>query len=363
MRFLYVYPTINKPTGGLKQVRILASLVAELGIETELLRDLEYFRGEGFDDNCFYQIPVPTAPVPFEEARNYVRPDDVLIVTEYLMKRWLAICADWSVRIAVYNQNGFLGLRDSPAASVYRKRVEFVITIANYIGGLSQHIQGLPPERIFFVPLWVYRPPFDLAPELPNRQLAIAYMPRKIPKIGAKVRQLVEQIHPDVPWVPIDGVPEQKVSELLRANKIFFSTQDREGFGLPALEAMGCRSLVCGYAGTGKFRPPYATPNNGLWASDRNIPIAVNVISKAIAIACANSADYRSFLQAGEQTMLQFTKQAELDALRELLEVASTQDYAKRTVPNWSLSADERLFTYQVRSIQFLAGIRDKLKQ
>jgi hypothetical protein len=357
MRFLYVYPTINKPTGGLKQARMLVSLFAELGIETELLRDLAYFQGDSWDDNLFYQIPVPTAPVPFENARDYVRPDDVLIVSEYRMKQSLEICADWPVRITVYNQNGFLSLRDSPAASIYRQRIEFAIVIANYIGGLTQHIHGFPPERIFFVPYWVYRPPFDLAPERLNRQLAVAYMPRKVPQISAKVRQLVEQIHPDVPWVPIDGVPEQKVSELLRANKIFFSVQDNEGFGLPALEAMGCRSLVCGYAGVGKFHPPYATPDNGLWVPDRNIPTAVKAVSQAIDIARANSAEYHAFLKAGEQTMLQFSKQTALEAQRELVQVVSKQCYAQRTSPQWPLSIEERMFTYKVQAIQTLRKV------
>ncbi len=336
---------------------MLVSLFAELGIETELLRDLAYFHGDGWDDALFYQIPVPTAPVPFEKARDYVRPDDVLIVSEYRMKQSLDICANWPVRIAVYNQNGFLSLRDSPATSVYRQRIEFAIVIANYIGGLTQHIHGFPPERIFFVPICVHRPPFDLPPELPNRQLAIAYMPRKVSQISAKVRQLVEQIHPDVPWIPIDGVPEQKVSDLLRANKIFFAAQDREGCALPALEAMGSRTLVCGYTGTGEFRSQYATPNNGLWAPDRHIPAAVKAVSKAISIVRANSAEYQALLKAGEQTILQFSKQTALEAQRELLQVVSTQGYVQRTPPQWPLSIHERMFTYKVKAIQTLRKV------
>ena len=69
MRFFYYYPTMRKPVGGVKQIRLTAMLLTELGVPTFLLRDQSFFApGGGFDDDCFYGVPVPQAPFAFQDA-------------------------------------------------------------------------------------------------------------------------------------------------------------------------------------------------------------------------------------------------------------------------------------------------------
>ena len=61
MRFFYYYPTWNKPSGGNKQIRLMASLLTGLGVETFLLRDRRFFAPGGFDDHAYYRVPVSHA--------------------------------------------------------------------------------------------------------------------------------------------------------------------------------------------------------------------------------------------------------------------------------------------------------------
>jgi glycosyltransferase involved in cell wall biosynthesis len=51
--------------------------------------------------------------------------------------------------------------------------------------------------------------------------------------------------------VPIDGTSEARVAETLRESLCFLALSSREGFGLPAAEAMACGCIVIGYTGNG----------------------------------------------------------------------------------------------------------------
>jgi hypothetical protein len=50
---------------------------------------------------------------------------------------------------------------------------------------------------------------------------------------------------------PIDGMDEGRVAEKLRESLCFLTFSSREGFGLPAAEAMACGCVVVGYTGHG----------------------------------------------------------------------------------------------------------------
>src|SRR5207249_3460840 len=149
MRFLYYYPTWNKPTGGNKQLRLMAALLTELGIENLLLRDRKFFGPDGgFDDNVFYDAPLPLAPFPFEDAGPHLRADDVVILPEVLLETSLPLCRGWRCRLALNNQNGFYGLRYAPSRRLCGKSIEFAIANAPYVAGLCRDFHGIPPERI-----------------------------------------------------------------------------------------------------------------------------------------------------------------------------------------------------------------------
>ena len=349
MRFFFYYPTWNQPSGGNKQLRLMASLFIELGVESYLIRDRRFFvPNGGFDDNFFYGVEIPLAPYKFEEAGVHLGSDDVLILPEVLLKTTLPFCRDWKCRRVLNNQNGFFGLRYAPSSRLCRSAIEFAIANAPYVASLCREFHGIKGERIFEIPCWVTRRPFDLVESGTTRQLAVCYMPRKLPDEGRQVRELVRQTHPDVPWVEIDGLPEAEVAKRFRENLIFFAAQDLEGFGLPALEAMACGCLVTGFAGTAGFAHPYATPHNGLWAPDRNVEAAAAVVRQAIDVIRRGEDRHRQFLAAGRQTAERFTKEPVLKSLRDLLEVVRTKNYSARKNLVRPFSCGEKLYAYRM---------------
>ena len=338
MRFFYYYPTHDKPSGGNKELRLHASLLRGAGVETFLLRDERFFaRPNSFDDDVFYRVPIDLAPVPFERAGDHLKPDDVVILPEVLLRDSLATCAPWNCRVAVNNQNGFYGLRYGPPRALARSRIEFVFAISPYVAALSHHFYGVPRNRIFHVSPWIVRPPFEISEPSADSALAVSYMPRKMPDLVRRVREAVQRTHPDVPWVEIDGVPEPEVARRLRANRVFFVAQDLEGCPLTALEAMTCNAIVAGFPGTANFPHPYATAANGFWVHDRDTAAAADAVGEAIDLARAGGEPYRRMLEAEHATARRYDRESVLEGLREVAAVVANRAYAERMGPRASL--------------------------
>lgn len=334
MRFFYYYPSWDKPSGGNKQLRLQATLLGELGVETFLLRDKAFLtRPASFDDNVFYSVPIPHAPVSFERACDFLSPNDVLVLPEVRLDDWLAVCGGWRCRIAVNNQNGFYGLRYCPPKGVVSNRIEFAIANAPYVAALCRRFYGLPPERIFHVPHWVVRSPFEPTMSATLGEHGVCYMPRKLPNVVRQVKERVERERPGVPWIEIDGVPETEVSQLMRSRRVFFAAQDLEGCPLTALEAMTCGAIVAGFPGTGRFPHPYAKPENGFWVEDRDMVAAVTAVIKAIDLTAMQGNQYQRFVEAGYATAQRFSRIAVETALAELVSTVQNRSYSSRTGP------------------------------
>ncbi|HTU91474.1 MAG TPA: glycosyltransferase [Gemmataceae bacterium] len=348
MRFFYYYPVFRKPTGGLKQIRLMASLLDELGVETYLIRDPSYVPERvDFDDNVYYSVSVKVAPFSWTDAEHYLGAEDVLILPEFQLADILRLCRSWKMRIAVNNQNGFFALQYCPPSRDCSSFIEFAIANAPYVAAISKQYFRLPSERIFLIPHWVARPPFHNA-HRDSRKLAICYMPRKLPQQLRQIRDRILHLHPDVPWVEIDGMPEIEVAKRYRENRLFFAAQDTEGCPLTALEAMTCGSLVVGYPGTASFPHPYATPANGIWVTDRDIDKAVTAVQKAIRVAGEGGRAYHSFLEAGTQTANAYRKDVVCDALKDMLAVVQSRDYRRRTISVSNLRWREAVAAYRI---------------
>ena len=140
--------------------------------------------------------------------------------------------------------------------------------------------------------------------------LRIAYMPRK--RTDA-VPWLIEQLEAQTPgalvgvdWVPIDGMTPDQVAHTLRSAGIFISLAGKEGFGLPALEAMASGCLVLGFLGEGGA--VYGRPNNGLWCPDGDGPALAAALIQALN-GHRTGADWAvAMRQAGIETAAQYTR-------------------------------------------------------
>jgi hypothetical protein len=306
-------------------MRLLARNLRQLGEESYLLQV-----SGAEDDNYLYGVEVPRAPFRSDEGSKFVHADDVLLLPEIWLERSLAATSTWKCRRAVYAQGGFLALLFRPVGGYAARGIEFMLGVSPYIAALGHRYLGLTPGRVFHVPYPVFRGPFA-APLVSqqSKQLAISFMPRKLPENIESVRTIVHKRMPDVPWVPIDGLSEHEVAQRLSETAIFFSTQNCEGFGLPAIEAMSRGSIVCGYRGTGLFPHPYASPRNGLWARDRSLRPAAERVIDAIALARLGGPGRERLLAAARETAAAFTEERALEALGVALQCIRTACYPR----------------------------------
>ena len=351
MRFFLLYPERRTPGGGHKQMRILARNLRQLGVESFLLRE----RMDDVDDNRFYGLNVPTADFALRDAARCLDPSDVLMLPEIFLERSIGAVSGARCRRAVYAQGGFLALLHRPRRGYARNGIEFMIGVSPYIAALGPRYLGVPAHRSFFVPYPVVRGPFaDAVPSFESKTVAVCCMPRKLAEHIERVRGIVAERHPDLSWIAIDGVPESEVAAILGRNALFFSTQNGEGFGLPAIEAMSRGCIAVGYPGTGLFPHPYATRANGLWARDRSIGQAAKQLIAAVDLCRAGGSRLHGIQTAAREALKGFTEERALTALRMVLDAVCSN--RRVDVPGHRLGLGGHL--QALRTLQVSRGIR-----
>jgi len=362
MRLFYVYPSAERPAGGLKQIRLQASLLASLGHQVYLLRDDNFFREpERYEDHHFYNINIPVWPNPFHIAIGELCESDTLILPEFALNTVLPICASSSARILINNQNGFYAIKYAPTDHALLKRIDVVVANSPYNCTVSRVAYQMPMERVFYVPHWVIRDNFDtkLIPEFDAKKLGVCYMPRKRPELVHTIRKKVQASRPDVPWIEIDNLNETGVANLLRSYKMFFAAHHLEGCPLTALEAMACGCVVAGFGGTERFSHPYATNANGYWAAkDDDVESAVQCACRMIDDVQSNPKKTESLLADSSRTVERYSKPQVIDSLSRLmrgLNLFSTGNYSKSalrkargvSVPEERWSMNDWLYTHR----------------
>lgn len=125
-----------------------------------------------------------------------------------------------------------------------------------------------------------------------HKKRQIAYMPRKRPEEAAAIEAEFKRRHAraDVPWVPIDQVPQTEVARILSESSVFLSLPaDRESLGLPPLEAMASGCLVVGYHGEGGRE--YINDLNGWWAETGDRGSCVDGLAAALDVFAGGGPD------------------------------------------------------------------------
>jgi hypothetical protein len=91
----------------------------------------------------------------------------------------------------------------------------------------------------------IFRPPQN------EKERAIAFMPRKRRKDLSQVLRILDLRGVLDGWelLPIDRMTESETAAVLRRSAVFLSLNEREGLGLPPLEAMASGCIVVGYHG------------------------------------------------------------------------------------------------------------------
>ena len=250
-----VAPDWNRPSGGMRKQYRSVDVLNAAGISAAIVHHSRGFRCDWFKNE--------TRVVAAGDVT--VSPSDVIIVPEIYAASIRALPP--GIRQVILNQNAYLMLDSlisggANAASAYLDNPDLmaVATVSD---------QNAELMRYAFRDLSVYRIRWSLDPAIyfppqdsPGRR--IAFMPRRRPQEAAQVLTLLRLRGALEGWevVEIENRKEAEVAELMRSCRLFLSFSEREGLGLPPLEAIACGCLVVGftgYAGAEYFRLPFAT--------------------------------------------------------------------------------------------------------
>lgn len=269
-RIVFLVPEVQGPTGGVKVICEHAALLREQGYDAWLHQPPPSNAG------AFWEVQAPTLP-DWQPAA-----DDLVIVPEVMPGASIARLRSLGCRIVLLVQNWITAhecLSGWPVPGT--PPFEGVIAVSRVTRELAQRY--LPQ-----LPCWTIPPAVPLFPAPIQAgdgaaQEAIAIMPRKRPADAAYLRRMWPIAFPDlaeVPWLEIDGVNHAEAMARLRRARYFVSLQDREGFGLPALEAMAAGCLVLGFTGLGGDE--YAHADNGVWLAGDRVPELLDALAMAI---------------------------------------------------------------------------------
>jgi hypothetical protein len=247
-------PDFDRPSGGLrKQYRAVDTLNAA-GIPAVVLHRRPNFSCTWFE----HATPIVTAgDVAVGERDVIAVPETYGAEIGHLPE---------GVRQVIFNQGTYLALDSilgggEAAARPYVANPDLASVVVVSDDGVDAMRYAFPR-----LPLHRIRHGIDPALHHPPAVPAgrrIAYMPRRRSQESAQVLQLLDLRGALEGWevVAIERRSEREVAEILRSSRIFLSFSEREGFGLPPLEALACGCLVVGFHGFGGrelFQPPFA---------------------------------------------------------------------------------------------------------
>ncbi|HJQ41744.1 MAG TPA: glycosyltransferase [Jatrophihabitantaceae bacterium] len=236
--------TTQEPIGGIRKIYDQVDILNGAGIDAAVIQGKPGYRPTWFPNTTRIEY----APVE-------VRGDDLLVWPEYLLRH---VRPD-GVRQVVAALNAYgLFADDSLERHPFADRSVAAVTVVS--DDNAEYVRYGWPH----LDVQVLRPGIDPSVFFPGTsKRQIAYSPRKrYPAVRQVIGLLRERGALDG-WqlAPIVGMNETRVAATLRESALFLSFSEREGLGLPPLEALASGCQVIGFTGVGGrefFGTPYA---------------------------------------------------------------------------------------------------------
>ena len=271
-------------------------------------------RRRGIDAYVASAAPLPTwlegsralADVRVVDMRQQqtIAPDDLYVATDAIGPHRMSLMLSRPDRRVIFVQNhNALG----NAKNVDWPRLTHIRCLT-----VSEYSRRRLIEEHGFRDVSVVSPGVDTTvfhPGTAPRRQRIAYMPRKLPELAERLRARLPH---SIEWCPIDGSTETETASILASSTVFLNLGNKEGFGLPPIEAMAAGCIVCGFAGEGTR--DFATPENGFWADEGDGEGCLRAIAAAVAVA-ADPVRSAAMLKAANQTVQRYSLTAFEDAM------------------------------------------------
>lgn len=243
-RILFLCPDVPHATGGVTKIYEFASALNNQGHNVAIVHNDPKYRPCWFDSDVHV----------VGRKNTIVFQNDLLVIPEFMstLLPKLKGCAK-----VILNQGSF-----APGAVWFQDdQCCSIVTTSQYIYRYVRFCH--PNSRSFLIQLGYDRELFNPINSIRKRQ--IAFMPRRRGEDSKRIIQALERRGVLNSWslVRIDGLPTYEVARVLRESMMFLSFSQREGFGLPPLEAMACGCLVVGFHGHGGaefFNSDYCYP-------------------------------------------------------------------------------------------------------
>jgi glycosyltransferase involved in cell wall biosynthesis len=254
-RKVFVFcPDLDSPLGGVRVLYRHVDILNSLSIPATILHSRSGFRCTWFANTTAVTYVTSVTPSP----------NDIVVLPEISGPGLAGMFP--GVPKVIFSQSCYLTFYgyhwdSAPRVSPYQHpEVIGVMTVSDdSVRYLDSAFPGLRTARIH------NSIDGDLFYLADGKRSQISFMPRKHPDEAAQVLQLLrlKGALDGIEVVPIDGVPEEQVAQILRSSLVFLTFAHPEGFGLPPAEAMACGCIVVGYHGNGGrefFDPAFCYP-------------------------------------------------------------------------------------------------------
>jgi glycosyltransferase involved in cell wall biosynthesis len=267
----FITPDDPRPVGGIWAIyRFVDDLVAS-GVAARVVHQERGFRCRWFENHT---------PVTWLDDVT-LGVGDLLAVPEVSISTMASLSP--GTPMVLLSQGPYLtfhnaGLPPAPSPAVLPDSVVSIITGSEDARDYLELVfPETPIERIHYGV-----DPQLFTPLSGSKERAIAYMPRRRGEDLVQVLRILERRGALDGWrlYPIDRLTERGKAEVLGRSAIFLSFNEREGFGLPPVEAMAAGCVVIGFAGRGGRE--YLLPETSFLIEDGAIADFVRAVEHVI---------------------------------------------------------------------------------
>lgn len=240
-RIIFLCPASNKPIGGIKVIYNQSSIIkSNTEFDSQVLHPFDLdFSCDWFDNS-----------VSFKRDLEFDVNSDFVLIPEVWVNPHAKLLRDIGVRYGIYVQNGYsMHFRNYEGLSDDYRESDLILAISD---DSVECIKTAFPECANKVKRMHYSINRERFFQGTRKEKIISYMPRKLKKHSDLVLFFLGKHLPsDWTVMPIDGVSERGVIEILAKTSIFLSFSEFEGCPLPPVEAAMCGCDVIGYTGEG----------------------------------------------------------------------------------------------------------------